>query len=291
MDTDTPPMPAGPPASASARYGNLQKKVIPSHLKPHKFNSTSTLFVDSSISAPKNAELFRCMAEYTRNLITADTTGEPPEAKKAFDILDERRHPLNSNNRGEMPTVDEIEKFVASVHKVGQLAPESLVMGMTYLNRARMQSTLRMYPHNWKRFLLSCLILASKVWEDQAVWNVDFVDQFPNTSPSDLGKLEKLLLSLLNFDVSLNASQYAQTYFDVRAQARVTGDQFSDVSGRPLKPLDKAGQERLERRTLEHMNKHYKPAKDDRTPRHSGSLDSLQSTLNQKGSQAVLKTG
>lgn len=288
MDTDSS---AAGTASPGGKYGNLQKKIIPPHLRPHKFNSTSTLFVDSSISAPKNAELFRCMAEYTRNMIREDSSQEPPEAKKAFDILDERRHPLNSNNRGEMPTIEEIEKFVYSVHKVGQLAPESLVMGMTYLIRAQSLSTLRLYPHNWKRFLLSCLILASKVWEDQAVWNVDFVDQFPNTSPSDLGKLEKLLLSLLNFDVSLNASQYAKTYFDVRAQARVTGEHFCDLDGKLVKPLDKAGQERLETRTLQHINKYYKAPNSDRAPRHSGSLDSLQSSLNAKAGPAVLKTG
>jgi len=163
-------------------------------------------------------------------------------------------------------------------------------MGMTYLDRARSLSSLRLYPHNWKRFLLSCLILASKVWEDQAVWNVDFVDQFPNTSPSDLGKLEKLLLQLLNFDVSLNASQYAKTYFDVRAQACVTGEHFCDIGGKALKPLDKAGQERLETKTLQHMNKYYKPT-GSVTTRHGGSLDSLSSSLNQKGGQAVLKTG
>jgi len=166
-----------------------------------------------------------------------------------------------------------------------------LVMGMAYLGRAMSASTLRLYPHNWKRFLLSCLILASKVWEDQAVWNVDFVDQFPNTSPSDLGKLEKLLLSLLNFDVSLTASQYAQTYFDVRAQARVTGEHFADINGRPLKALDKNGQDRLEQRTQMHTNKYYKaPNPADRGVRQSSSLDSLQSSLS-KQTAAVLKTG
>lgn len=283
---------APPPVS---KYGNLQKppgaqKIMPPHLRPHKFNSTSTLFVDGTISAPKNAELFRCMAEYTRKLITDDPAQETSEARRAFDILDERRHPLNSNNKGEMPTVEEIEKFVYSVHKVGQLAPESLVMGMTYLMRAMQSSTLKLYPHNWKRFLLSCLILASKVWEDQAVWNVDFVDQFPDTSPADLGKLEKLLLSLLNFDVTLNASQYAQTYFDVRAQANVTGEHFCELDGQQVRPLDKNGQERLEHRTMQHMNKYYKAPNSDRAPRHSSSLDSLQSTLN-KTSPAILKTG
>jgi hypothetical protein len=46
------------------------------------------------------------------------------------------------------------------------------------------------------------------VWEDQAVWNVDFLELFPLATPNDLGQLEKKLLSLLGFDVSLKASEY-----------------------------------------------------------------------------------
>jgi hypothetical protein len=79
------------------------------------------------------------------------------------------------------------------------------------------------------------------VWEDQAVWNVDFIDLFPSTTPHDLGQLEKKMLALLKFDVSLKASEYGKIYFDIRAQSNTTTEHFKE-----LKPLDKEGVQRLE---------------------------------------------
>lgn len=42
---------------------------------------------------------------------------------------------------------------------------------------------------------IACIILASKVWEDAAVWNADFLRLFPRITVSYLNKIETLLLS------------------------------------------------------------------------------------------------
>ena len=78
------------------------------------------------------------------------------------------------------------------------------------------------------------------VWEDQAVWNVDFLTVFPSVSVKDLGQLEKVLLRLLQYNVSLKASLYAKYYFELRALAERNEKNF------PVAPLDKEGATRLE---------------------------------------------
>jgi hypothetical protein len=140
-----------------------------------------------------------------------------------------------------VPPVTIVEKYIRDIFKVGQLAPESLIMAVGYLERVSVNANFQLYAFNWRRIILANMILASKVWEDQAVWNVDFIDMFPSTTPYDLGQMEKKLLGLLQFDVSLKASQYAQIYFDLRSQAQFAEDHFKE-----LQPLDKEGQERLE---------------------------------------------
>jgi len=247
-----------------------KKKMIPDHLKPHKSNSTSSLFIDSTISSPKTPELLRCLAEYFQKLIQPSDKATK-EQRDMFEIFDETKHPLQSKKADttNVPPLVIVEKYCRDIFKIGQLAPESLIMSVAYLERIMQNSPFQMFAFNWRRIILACMILASKVWEDQAVWNVDFIDMFPSTTPHDLGLMEKKVLALVTFDVSLKASQYAQIYFDLRAQSSSAEENFHE-----LKPLDKEGQERLELITASFAEKHWSSAL-KKVPRTTGSYDNL----------------
>jgi len=265
---------------------NLKKKKLPSHLRPQKFNSTSSLFIDSTISAPKNPALIRCISEEILTLL-GDPLKNPPTdfEKTAFDIFDETKHPITSTHADlkKIPDVANIDDFIKRIFKVGQLAAESLIMGIAYLYRIREASEgkLRLFPNNWRRMILSCLILASKVWEEQAVWNVDFLDMFPLATPQDLGLLEKKLLSLLSFDVTLNRQEYAKIYFDLRAKSKATEEHFHE-----LKPLDKEAGEILELRTKNFTIANRGDVAKSAITRSSGSVDDF--TKLQKSPRVVL---
>jgi len=237
-------------------------------MQVHKSNSTSSLFIDSTISSPKTPELLRCIAEYFCSLIQPGDSVANKEAMAKFEIFDERKYPLTSRKTDtvNIPPLPLVEKYCKDIYKVGQLASEALIMSVAYLQRIMENSAFKVYTFNWRRIILASLILASKVWEDQAVWNVDFIDMFPSTTPYDLGQMEKKLLSMLSFDVSLKASQYAHIYFDLRANSE---DHF-----RELKPLDKEGQDRLELNSSNYGEKHWTNLK--KTPvRSTGSFDNL----------------
>jgi len=256
-------------------YPSWAKKNIPSHLKPQKFNSTSSLYIDSTISKPKDAELLHCLAVYLVSKIrdTSSMSKEDKQIRDAYSIFDESLHPLTSKsaNTIDRPSEDIIEKLLKAIFKVGQLAPESLIMGVAYLERIEKYSYFYLFPYNWRRTLLSALILASKVWEDQAVWNVDFIELFPLTTPSDLAQLEKKILTLLSFDVSLKASVYAKMYFDIRA---LSANHCSEEHFLELKPLDKNGEERLELMSESYTENHAK-----KLLRTSGSVDDIAQSL------------
>jgi Cyclin, N-terminal domain len=136
------------------------------------------------------------------------------------------------------------------------LSHECGILTLAYIERIMENSTVRLRANNWRRITLSAIILASKVWEDQAVWNVDFLNAFPCLTVKDLGQLEKKYLSLLSFNVSLSGSQYARYYFDLRELSDKEPTAF------PLQPLDKNGQKRLEDRSRKHEAKTRRQTRD-----------------------------
>jgi len=142
---------------------NWKKKKLPAHVqKQAKYSSTSSLYLDSTITKPKNAELVLCMADYFSKILKpADEA--TPEQKKAFDVFDETLHPIITKHVDlKPPTPEMIEKYIKSIFKVGQLAPESLIMCVAYIERISRNFGFVVYPFNWRRIILATLMLASK---------------------------------------------------------------------------------------------------------------------------------
>ncbi|GAM26343.1 hypothetical protein SAMD00019534_095180 [Acytostelium subglobosum LB1] len=220
---------------------------IPQHMRMEGFqrakhNSTSSLYIKSTLSTPDNDEILKCMANALLYHIERGTHSP----QKTFEIFSEEKYPITKGKLDfkMLPTVDTIYKFLRDIFKAERLDSECAIMCLAYIERIITFSGTTISSTNWRRIVLSALILASKVWEDQSVWNVDFLPVFDNLTATDLNNLERQFLALIQYNVSLTASVYAKYYFELRTFSQLDTSQF------PLKPLDRIGAKRLEDHSL-----------------------------------------
>jgi len=205
-----------------------------------KFSSTATIYAKNTIKAPDVQEIIKCLA---KALYWNIKNNEPKEPKRFKDIFDEQNHPLGDGktNFSHSPDEGEIIDFLQVVFSSQSLSAECGVMAAAYIERLVRITGVTLHATNWRRITVGALLLAAKVWEDLAVWNVDWLEgTFPNLKVQDLNLLEKEFLSALQFTVSLKSSVYAKYYFDLRALSDVDNEHF------PVKPLDYEGALALE---------------------------------------------
>nr|XP_044624240.1 cyclin-Y-like protein 1 isoform X3 [Equus asinus] len=144
-----------------------------------KYSSCSTIFLDDSTVSQPNL----------RTTIKCVTLAiyyhiKNRDANRSLDIFDERSHPLT-----------------------------------VYLERLLTYAEIDICPTNWKRIVLGAILLASKVWDDQAVWNVDYCQILKDITVEDMNEMERHFLELLQFNINVPASVYAKYYFDLRSLA------------------------------------------------------------------------
>jgi hypothetical protein len=66
------------------------------------------------------------------------------------------------------------------------MTTENVVICMVYLERVIEAKRLVFQPNNWARLVLGAAMLAAKIWDDHAIWNIDFCQIFPEVPVEDL---------------------------------------------------------------------------------------------------------
>ncbi len=141
---------------------------------------------------------------------------EQAELQKSFlPFFAEEQYTQRLNT--EIPTVSAIFGFLKQVFEVGQFHPECCVISLVYVNRLIGVTGVALSASNWKPITISSLVIAQKVWDDTPLINADFSILYPPLTVKEINYLERKLLDLLEFKLTVSPSLYAQYYFELRS--------------------------------------------------------------------------
>uniref|UniRef100_A0A663DYG7 Cyclin Y like 1 n=2 Tax=Accipitrinae TaxID=8955 RepID=A0A663DYG7_AQUCH len=213
------------------RKSNHINHVSPGQLTK-KYSSCSTIFIDDSTVSQPN------LRSTIKFLLCRDSD-------RSLDIFDEKSHPLTREEVPDDyykhdPDHKHIYRFVRTLFSAAQLTAECAIVTLVYLERLLTYAEIDICPSNWKRIVLGAILLASKVWDDQAVWNVDYCQILKDITVEDMNEMERHFLELLQFNINVPASVYAKYYFDLRSLADDNNLSFL------LEPLSKERAQKLE---------------------------------------------
>uniref|UniRef100_A0A3Q2WAD0 Cyclin Y n=1 Tax=Haplochromis burtoni TaxID=8153 RepID=A0A3Q2WAD0_HAPBU len=207
-----------------------------------KYSSCSTIFLDdSTVSQPNLKYTIKCVAL----AIYYHIKNRDIDGRMLLDIFDEKLHPLSKSEvpadyDKHDPEQKQIYRFVRTLFSAAQLTAECAIVTLVYLERLLTYAEIDICPANWKRIVLGAILLASKVWDDQAVWNVDYCQILKDITVEDMNELERQFLELLQFNINVPSSVYAKYYFDLRSLAEANNLSF------PLEPLSRDKAQKLE---------------------------------------------
>lgn len=211
----------------------------------NKCSSCSTIYIDDcTVSHPNFRNMIKCVAMAVYYHIYNR------KSEVILDIFDERLYPLgkklsSSESENQEPDYRTIHRFMRTLFNSAQLSSECAIITLVYLERLLTYAEIDIGPSSWKRILLGAILLASKVWDDQAVWNVDYCQILRDMPIDDMNELERRFLELLQFNINVPSSIYVKYYFELRTLAEkydltLPAEPLNDIRAQTLEASSRA---------------------------------------------------
>ncbi len=115
------------------------------------------------------------------------------------------------------PSMRDIYDFMSALFLKAHLSSECSVVCLIYVERLMEKAHVPFDDRTWRPVLLCSMLLASKVWQDCASWNVEFSAVFPQFGLAALNRLERVFVTQIGWDMYISQSLYAKYYFALRS--------------------------------------------------------------------------
>ena len=107
-----------------------------------------------------------------------------------------------------IPEPQTIFDFMADIIILTKMEKEVIILSFIYIERLIFNTGLLINSRNWRRILLTAMIVASKIWDDNSFENTHFSQVFANLGVGEINTLERIFLELINYKVYVKQSEY-----------------------------------------------------------------------------------
>jgi hypothetical protein len=118
-----------------------------------------------------------------------------------------------------MPTEAQVVDYCKYVTIACKMENEIPVVCLVYLEKLLLSTGILLNKWNWRRLVLICLCLASKIWDDDSLENVHFPKVMPDITNFEINKLEQIFLEFIDYKLVIRGSEYAKYYFIMKTLA------------------------------------------------------------------------
>jgi len=115
------------------------------------------------------------------------------------------------------PDMQDIYTFLHTLFIRAHLSSECSIVCLIYVERLMEKANVPLLATTWRPVILCAMLLASKVWQDCASWNIEFSVVFPAFSLAAINELERNYVTAVGWDMYISQSLYAKYYFALRS--------------------------------------------------------------------------
>ena len=237
-------------------------------------NTGGTIYLENTIYNPDIQATIKCVCGVYRAHVVQGMENDIPKATApSTETVSEEGTPYAWNVKVfrdkriseayATPSLSEILSFYQEFYQRSRMEHDTIIMSLIYVERLvkATNGVLAPCPENWRSILFSCMVLASKVWDDLSMWNVDFSNvSAPSAGLSSftlsrINQLELALLKALNFDVRVPAGEYAKYYFLIRTMLLRSGLMAENAKPLQRKKEDDSSFSQLESLTAQYQQR------------------------------------
>lgn len=128
---------------------------------------------------------------------------------------------LNLDLSPRVPIEQEIADYCKYVVISCKMESEIPIIALIYIEKLLLGTGILLNKDNWRRITLTCLCIASKIWDDDSLENCHFPKVMPDVTNNEINKLEQAFLEFIDYRLVIRGADYAKYYFIMRTLAEV----------------------------------------------------------------------